>query len=506
MTKESDQHLMKPFVYLSYIFLLIFMTTGCSSYREVEGSQKGLQMRVMLGEGASVPAELAVEMQWPEGDGKSATPEEVELGRLLFFDPLLSGNNEVSCATCHHPDLGFADGLQRSVGLSGVSLRRNAPSLWNASTQTHFTWDGRANSLQNQMLGGPLFDPDEMAASPNELLNELRSNEEYARRFDAVYGQVSLDHLADAIAAFQRTLISRNSPFDAYAQGQFYALTGAQRRGFDLFASKKANCIQCHQLPTFASNEFKVTGVSNGTHAFDGGRGEVTGNAEEQAAFSVPSLRNVVLSAPYMHSGVQADLGAVLAFYLNGGGNNGSIPPERLDDDLQRFNLTSRELKDIEAFLLALTDESALPDIPQTLPSELSPVVARHNPARERVHAFSALPLGTPRIHHVQVGQSIQDTIDIAQPNDQIIIAPGQYAEALAVDVANLTIEATDVQLTGNGVLLTGLTVYNNHLTVIGLEMSDFQHYTIDVQQANNLRLQNVILNGVTISSDFAIK
>lgn len=463
-------------------------------------------MRVVLGEGASVPAELAVEMQWPEDEGESATAEEIELGRLLFFDPLLSANNEVSCATCHHPDLGFADGLQHSVGMSGVPLRRNAPSLWNASTQPHFTWDGRANSLQNQLLGGPLFDPDEMAASPNELLNKLRRHDEYLRRFEAVYGEVTLNHLADALAAFQRTLISRNAPFDRYAKGEFYALTGSQRRGFDLFTSQKANCIQCHQLPTFASDEFKITGVSNGTHPFDGGRGEVTGKAEEVGAFAVPSLRNVALSAPYMHSGVQPDLGAVVAFYLNGGNNNAMISPERLDSNLKRFSLTAGELKDIEAFLFSLTDESALPDVPQSLPSGLSAVAPRQNPAREQVQALAALPLGEARVHHVRVGQSIQDAIDLAQPGDQLIIAPGRYVEMLDIDVANLTIEAKDVVLTGNAILSTGLTVRNNNLTVIGLEMNNFKDYTIDVQEANNLRLQNVILNGITVSSDFAIE
>ena len=507
-----NRRLLLAFIGLLLIILIVAPLHLANSELDYEE----LQIRVQAGNVAVVPLELADEMgRWAEYEdededeeknGEGATPDEVELGRLLFFDPLLSANNEVSCASCHHPDLGFADGLPRSVGVSKVPLRRHARSLWNASLQSHFTWDGRANSLQNQMLGGPLFDPDEMGSIPDELLAKLQGNEQYVARFEQVYGELTLARMADAMAAFQYTLISRDSPFDRYAAGDFYALTGAQRRGFEIFRREETNCIRCHELPTFANNEFKVIGVGDGTLAFDGGRGEITGVAAEVGAFSVPSLRNVALSPPYMHNGTEADLAAVIAFYLNGGDNNPNIPAAHLDANLRTFNLTRRELKDLEAFLLALTDESALPEIPDRLPSGLTPVAPRHNPAREQVRAASALPPGEPRTHRVKEGQSIQAAIDIAQPGDTVIIEPGRYFEALDIDVADLTIEGTGVVLMGRLFTPTAITIRNHNVTLVGLEISDFKAYTIDVQGANGTRLENVTLNGKAVSTELLVK
>ncbi len=152
-------------------------------------STPSLQLRVAAGEAAAVPPELAALMaQWPERNAPPAAPDEIELGRLLFFDPILSGNKAISCATCHHPDHGLSDGLAHSVGVSGVALPRSAPSLWNVVFREHFTWDGRATSLASQMLDGPIFHPDEMAADPDQLLADLQATPEYARRFGEVYG------------------------------------------------------------------------------------------------------------------------------------------------------------------------------------------------------------------------------------------------------------------------------------------------------------------------------
>lgn len=487
--------------------LLMILSAACAPFGSAELDNEALQIRVQASSGAIVPPELATQMAgWAEYQDQDqdqnevyATPDEVELGRLLFFDPLLSGNNKVSCATCHHPDLGFADGLERSVGVSGVGLRRNASSLWNTTLQTHFTWDGRANSLRSQMLEGPLFDVDEMGETPEGLLAKLTGNDEYVTRFEQVYGELTLNHMADAIAAFQRTLISRDSPFDRYAAGDFYALTGAQRRGFEIFRSQDTNCVHCHQLPTFASNEFKVLGVSDGTQPFDAGRGEITGAAGEMGAFSVPSLRNIALSWPYMHNGIEPNLGSVIAFYLNGGGNNLNIPRAHLDPNLPNFNLPARALKDLEAFLLALTDESPLPAIPDKLPSGLPPPAPRHNPAREQVRAASALPPGEPRTHRVKEGDSIQDAIDLAQPGDTVLIEPGEYFEALDIDVADLTIKAQHVLLTGRSFTPTAITIRNHNVTLIGLQINDFKKHTIDIQGANGTRLENVTLNGKSV-------
>lgn len=459
-----------------------------------------LQLRVREGAGAQVPPELAEAMKgWPR-----VTPPregEVALGRLLFFDPLLSQNNQISCASCHHPDLGFSDGRRLSTGVSGVELPRSAPSLWNVAYRTSLTWDGRAASLTNQMLDGPLFHPDEMAEDPVALLAELKGNAEYGRLFAEQYGEVTLENMASAIAAFQQTLISQDSAFDRYAAGDFYALTGAQRRGFEVFRGSETNCIQCHELPTFTTEEFKVIGVNDGFLPFDRGRGAITGRVEEEGAFAVPTLRNVALSAPYMHNGIEPGLTEAISFYLNGGGDNLNVPNSRLDPDLHSFNLPTRQLRDLEMFLLALTDESALPAIPEALPSGLALPAPRENPARAIVEAAAALPRGEPRTHPVAAGESIQAAIDIAQPGDTVTIAPGRYFETLEIDVSDLRVEGAGVVLVGRAFTPTAIIIRNQNVTLVGLEVTGFRGYTLDVQGARGTRLEGVILNGQTVTA-----
>ncbi|MGH2544084.1 MAG: cytochrome c peroxidase [Ardenticatenaceae bacterium] len=468
---------------------------------QVEGQiNADLQVRVRPGEGAQVPPELAAMMQeWPE-QGEPPSPAEIELGRLLFFDPILSGNNEVSCATCHHPDMGFGDGLAQAIGVSGVPLPRSAPSLWNVSLRSHFTWDGRAETLESQMLDGPIFHPDEMAEEPGRLLAELENNEEYARLFEESYGEVSLENVARAIAAFERTLISRNSPFDRYAAGDYYALTGAQRRGFEVFRGPETNCVKCHELPTFRTDEFKVIGVRDEAGEFDPGRGGITDREADIGAFAVPTLRNIALSAPYMHNGIEPALNGAISFYLNGGGDNLHIPRSRLDPDLQSFNVSTRDLEDLEAFLLSLTDESAVPAIPEEVPSSFAPVAPRSNPAREQIEESSALPPGEPRTHRVAANDSIQAAIDIARPGDTIVIEPGRYFETLDVDVEKLTIRGVGATLVGRRFTPTSIVIRNNDVTLVGLSIEQFGAYTIDVQGAHGTHLESVTLNGTTVS------
>lgn len=464
-----------------------------------------LGVRVRPGPGAAVPRELAAAMQgWPEPNG-STSDAEAELGRLLFFDPILSGPNTISCATCHHPDLGFSDSLARSVGAAGEPLPRSAPTLWNSTFKPHLTWDGRAASLESQMVEGPLFDHTEMAADPIVLVEELQNTPDYARRFEELYGTVSLDTMAQAIAAFQRTLVSQNSAFDRYAAGDFYALTGAQRRGFEVFRSPVTNCVQCHTLPTFTTDEFKVVGVRDGELPFDPGRGGITGDPAEVGAFAVPTLRNVALTAPYMHNGIEVDLNWAISFYLNGGGDNLNVPRARLDPNLRPFNLDARGLADLEAFLISLTDESALPTVPAELPSGLAPIAPRDNPARQRVAEASALPPDGPRTHRVADGDSIQDAVDAAQPGDTILIAPGNYYEMLDVDVANLTLSGAGATLVGRAFTPTGIVIRNNDVTIEGLAIRGFAQFTLDVQGAHSIHLRNVTLDDTLVSGDLAV-
>ena len=225
------------------------------------------------------------------------TPEKVTLGQALFFDPVLSEDNEMACATCHHPDLGFSDGLPTAAGLDGAALARNTPGLWNVAYEQHLFRDGRVDSLEDQALI-PLTHPGEMAVGDLEqMAAELAAIPEYVALFDAAFGggaaAVNPANTARALAAFQRTLISNDAPFDRYAAGQFDALSPKQRRGLAIFRSGATRCFECHSAPTFASDTFRVVGVDSA----DPGRAAVAEDGV-YGAFKVPSLRNAALQCP----------------------------------------------------------------------------------------------------------------------------------------------------------------------------------------------------------------
>lgn len=481
------------------LILILLLLIACTSRANGDPDWSALQVRVGNAPAADVPGDLAVQMQWQ--DLPSPNPEEVELGRLLFFDPLLSKNNTVSCASCHHPDLGFGDSLGRAVGVTQIPLRRSAMQLWNVGLKSHLTWDGRVTTLEAQMLEGPFFHPDEMGNTPDEMMAKISANPTYQEMFTALYGGVEPGYAASAISAFQRTLLSTNSPFDKYAQGDFYALTGAQRRGFEIFKGTDTNCIQCHELPTFDNEEFKIVGVDDGAQPFDPGRSAITGNPQDVGAFTVPTLRNVALSPPFMHNGVEQNLNDAISFYLNGGGDNLNLPRSALDENLHSFNLNNRGLKDLEQFLLALTDESNLPEIPTELPSGLPPVQPLENPIRAEVEEATALPRGEPRTFNVAAGEKIQDAIDRAQPGDTIIVAPGKYYEILDIDVADITIRGEGVELATRPFTPIAITTRNNNITLVGFIINNFPQYNIDRAGGTTLRLEQVTLNGEVVTA-----
>jgi cytochrome c peroxidase len=319
------------------------------------------------------------------------TPEKVELGRLLFFDPILSDDNTLSCAHCHHPHLGFSDGLPRSRGRGGVGagrertggieLTRGAPSLWNTVYNHRQFWDGRAAHLEEQARM-VITTPEEVNADPAELVRELKAIPEYRALFDKAFGgkdgeSITFKNVTYAIAAFQRTLVSFNSRFDRYAAGDGSALSPQEKRGLKLFLSPKTRCNECHGIPVFADRNFKVIGVPNPK---DGPADVAKPEAERgrgggpNGAFKIPTLRNIALTAPYMHNGVFETLEEVLDFYAGGGGRGLGLDVPLQDDKIRKFTLTPQEKADLIAFLLALTDESAAPEIPARVPSGL-PVV-----------------------------------------------------------------------------------------------------------------------------------
>lgn len=399
-------------------------------------------------------------LQVPFPDRPVVDAAQAELGRLLFYDPVLSVNNDLACASCHHPDLGFADGWPTAQGAHGDPLRRNTPSLWNVAFAAPLFWDGRADTLETQMLT-PLTHAAEMGANVDDLIAELRGIPAYAEQFRAAYPDqaepLTLETVTGAIAAFQRTLITDQTPFDRFAAGDFNALTPTQRRGFDVFRSAQTRCFECHAWPTFTHNTFHVLGVPDADPAQpDQGRAEVVNGPDAARAFRTPGLRNVALTAPYMHNGAFTTLEAVIDFYADGGGTafNPDLP---VDEKVRGFTLTDQQMADLVAFLYALTDEPAdLIAIPASVPSGLPVVSPLTNPARALVERSTAPPFdpGAPRepgTITVTAGTTIQAGIDRALPGDTVLIEPGIYHETVYIDTPGITVRGITVDTDGDG-------------------------------------------------------
>lgn len=227
------------------------------------------------------------------------------LGKRLFFDPRLSGSGAISCASCHKMDQGGADGLARSVGASGKPLARNTPTVFNAGLQFRQFWDGRAKTLEEQ-VDGPLTAPDEMDGDWPTALMRLRNDSGYRSQFAQVFTDgITEQNVRSAIAAFERTLITPNAPFDRYLLGERSAVSSEQLAGYQRF--QEYGCIGCHQGQLVGGNLFQTVGLMAPDRDFPGnedrGRAAITGEDADLHRFKVPSLRNVVLTAPYFHDG-----------------------------------------------------------------------------------------------------------------------------------------------------------------------------------------------------------
>ena len=309
------------------------------------------------------------------------SPEQIDLGRILFFDPILSGDHSLSCASCHHPQLGFADGLPRSQGIAGKEANRAAPSLWNMAFLTRFFWDARAQSLEEQMQG-PLYSPVEMGNNPAKLLTDLNNNAEYQRLFKQAFpaqgDSIDLDKIYLAIAAFETSLISLNSRYDRYAQGFHAALNEEEKQGLNVFRSFVARCAECHTPPLFTNQQIAVIGVAEPEgRAFDRGAEEIFNNPTWRGGFKVPSLRNITKTAPYMHSGSFETLREATEFYTLGRGH--ALTKEQNKNMVLHWHiwepkLTESELDLLVTFMGTLSDETFTPNIPTSVPSGLPPV------------------------------------------------------------------------------------------------------------------------------------
>ncbi len=306
------------------------------------------------------------------------TPAQIDLGRYLFFDPALSKDGSISCASCHQPDKGFSDDLDRSIGITGEKVGRSAPTLWNVAFLDKFFWDARATTLEEQAQG-PLFDAKEMGNSPEQLLATLTANDIYTEMFSKAFPDakaLELSQVYTAITAFQTTLISLNSRYDRYAHGYHEALTENEIKGMNVFRSFVARCAECHQPPLFTNNQIAVIGTPEPEgRERDIGAQKTYDAPKLRGAFKVPTLRNIVKSAPYMHSGRYDNLKDSVKFYSDGRGN--AVPEGEdllLHWHISEPDLTDEEIDRVVDFLGTLTDESLTPIIPSAVPSGLAPI------------------------------------------------------------------------------------------------------------------------------------
>lgn len=267
--------------------------------------------------------------------------EKIALGKQLYFDGRLSADGKVSCASCHDPAKGFSNADQFATGVEGKKGGRNSPTVINAAYQKFQFWDGRAKSLEDQALG-PIQNPIEMNMTLEAVVTKLNGIEGYKSQFQKVFGSdVTSDGIAKAIAAYERTVLSGDAPYDKFKAGDASALSEAAQRGMKLFFGK-ANCVACHSGPNFTDNGFHNIGVGSS----DEGRFAISKSAGDKGAFKTPTIREIAKTGPYMHDGSLKTLEEVVAHYVKGGN-----PNPQLDEEIFPLKLTPEESADLVTFM-----------------------------------------------------------------------------------------------------------------------------------------------------------
>jgi cytochrome c peroxidase len=289
-------------------------------------------------------------VRFPKENPYSA--EKRELGKLLYFDKRLSADGTVACASCHAPEAAYTDNKAVSSGIRDQKGGRSAPTVFNRAYSLAQFWDGRAKSLEEQ-AAGPMANPIEMGNTHDVVVKTLRGIPGYRARFKQVFGteEFGIDEVTKAIATYERTVLSGNSPYDRYKAGNKKAMTASQVRGMDVYFNK-AKCDQCHEGINLTTNAYHNLGVGMDKPNPDEGRSAVTKNPADYGAFKTPTLREIARTAPYMHDGSLATLEEVVDFYDKGG-----TPNKNLDERMKPLKLSAEEKKDLVAFMKALSGE-----------------------------------------------------------------------------------------------------------------------------------------------------
>jgi len=288
------------------------------------------------------------------------SPQIATLGKMLYFDPRLSGAKNMNCASCHNPSFGYEVPVATAIGAANTPLGRQAPTILNAAWIAPLFWDGRAATLEEQ-AAGPMTAPVEMNGKFSEIIPLLRAVDDYERWFNIAFPGTGItrETVLTAVATYERTVVSGWAPFDRWVEGQEDAISEQAKRGFRIF-NEKANCAVCHSGWNFTDNKFHDIGMPSE----DIGRGEYEpDNIKARHAFKTPGLRNLTYRAPFMHDGSIEDLDAMIAHY-----NSGGIDRPSRSDHVRPLDLTEQEHDDLKAFLVSLTADKTETPIP-TLPN-----------------------------------------------------------------------------------------------------------------------------------------
>jgi len=298
-------------------------------------------------------------------DNNPMSRAKIELGRALYFDARLSKDGTISCATCHDPAKGFSDGRATSAGIHGQLGGRNAPTVINRLFSADQFWDGRAADLEAQALG-PVQNPIEMGNTLDGMIANVNGLKGYAPLFQAAFGspEITAERVGQAIATYERTVISGNAPFDRYMAGDKTAMNESAVRGMAIFNdAKRGNCLTCHAGFNFTDESYHNLGVGMDKPKPDLGRVEISKAPTDTGAFKTPTLRNIRETGPYLHDGSEKTLMDVVNFY-----NKGGVPNQWLSKEIRPLNLTEQEKKDLVAFMESLSGQVQGTEKPKSLP------------------------------------------------------------------------------------------------------------------------------------------